>query len=456
MTETFARAPGDVHEQLWSSLEPIEQLWEDGAAALVALRQALAGLSPRSAAADEFLRLYDFAAEQDPELFTACWRAPVALTWLRRCYDALGRTLHGEAPPGLLDERLEHWKALALGAALGSGETLALATPYRVELPFAVPGSGRVLIGAGAVAIRGARSGALELAGPAELVAAPVVEVGAARVELNPYALRGLGSDFPEVRPALRAGLAFHAESAELVRGALDAVRRFAPQSFEQLAALIRCIALKPAYDDDPSSNVSVSELPGAFVALRLGHPLDLGDTFVHEAHHNRLFCMEERAPLFEGEQELGADATRHYSPWREDPRPVRGILHAVYVTVPVAHYWREVLASGEARGPLAGYALDRARRSQLQLAIGTEQLARLARFTPAGQALFDELARGVAGVREALAAAGVPADPPAFYCTIGGEVKPERDAPDGPQLGVRAAVLRHMQKFDLAREASL
>jgi hypothetical protein len=134
----------------------------------------------------------------------------------------------------------------------------------------------------------------------------------------------------------------------------------------------------------------------------------------------------------------------------------VRGILHAVYVTVPVAHYWREVLASGEARGPLAGYALDRARRSQLQLAIGTEQLARLARFTPAGQALFDELARGVAGVREALAAAGVPADPPAFYCTIGGEVKPERDAPDGPQLGVRAAVLRHMQKFDLAREASL
>jgi HEXXH motif-containing protein len=445
-----------AHE-IWTSREPAQRRWETSAAALVAIQRALAESEHRTPAAREFLRLYDWAAARDPDLFTACWEAPVALPWVRRCYDALGRALAGEAPAEELDAWLAHWKALVLGMAVLGGETLAFDAPYAVELPFSVPGTGRTLPGSGSALLHGTREGVpLLAAGPAELAAAPRVELAGCSLLLDPFALRGLGADFPEVRPALAAGLEFQAESRELVARALEALRRHAPDLFELFAAGIRCVALKPARDDDPTSNVTVNELAGAFVALRIAEPLDLADTFVHELHHNRLFCLEDEAQLLEDEQDVAHEPSPHYSPWREDPRPVRGILHAVYVTVPVTRYWLRALASGELAGPLADYARDRARRSQLQTAIGSEQLARLARFTAAGKALFEVLAQSAAELREAIDAAGVPADPPACYCTVGGEVKPERAAPDGPQVGVRAALLAHIEKFDLAREASL
>jgi HEXXH motif-containing protein len=276
-------------------------------------------------------------------------------------------------------------------------------------------------------------------------------------VQLDPFALRGLGADFPEVRPALAAGLAFQRENAALVGAALAAVRRHAPDAFAQLAHAIRVIALKPPRDDDPTSNVTINELPGAFVALRIAEPLDLADTFVHELHHNRLFCLEDAGgPLFEGEQERGDEAERHYSPWREDPRPVRGILHAVYVTLPVVRYWLGVHASGEARGLLADYARDRVRRGELQLEIGLAQLDRFARFTPRGKALFAALARRRDEVRAAIASSGIARDVLACYCTTEGEVKPERDGAGCRALGVRESVARHAARHDAAREAAI
>jgi HEXXH motif-containing protein len=446
------------HERLWISDEPVDRRWEESAAALVAIRRALAEGDPSAPAEREFLRLYAWAAERGPDLFTAAWQAPATLAWVRRTYDSLGRALAEGAPRDGLHAQLAHFKAVALGMAVAGGHELAFDDPYDVELPFSVPGAGKILEGVGRVAILGASAGAVRLrAAGAELRPAPSVEVGPCRVQLDPFALRGLGADFPEVRPALAAGLDFQRANAGLVRAALEAVRRHAPDPFAQLAHAIRCIALKPPRDDDPTSNVTVNELPGAFVALRIAEPLDLADTFVHELHHNRLFCLEDAGgPLFEGEQEVGAEAERHYSPWREDLRPARGILHAVYVTLPVVRYWLRVQASGEAAGPLADYARDRVRRGELQLEIGLAQLGRFARFTPRGKALFAALARRRDEVREEIAASGIARDVPACYCTTEGEVKPEREAPDGRALGVRESVARHAARHDVAREAAL
>lgn len=72
---------------------------------------------------------------------------------------------------------------------------------------------------------------------------------------------------------------------------------------------------------------VSVPEPGERYGAFRLG------EGFVHEAMHLQLSLIEQISPLV-----VEAGAT-YYSPWREQHRPLGGVLHGLYVFA-VIHQW--------------------------------------------------------------------------------------------------------------------
>ena len=63
------------------------------------------------------------------------------------------------------------------------------------------------------------------------------------------------------------------------------------------------------------------------------GDEYQLAEAIVHEYSHNLLNMIILTGEIFEGQvpkEEI------YYSPWREDPRPITGVLHAVFVFVNV------------------------------------------------------------------------------------------------------------------------
>jgi hypothetical protein len=88
-----------------------------------------------------------------------------------------------------------------------------------------------------------------------------------------------------------------------------------------------------------------------AFGAISLSLPGDvpaLAVTLIHEFQHAKLGGLMDLIKLHER-----TDTTRYYAPWRDDPRPLGGLLHGAYAFLAVADFWRiqrHVLESQQAR----------------------------------------------------------------------------------------------------------
>src|SRR6185436_7302332 len=175
------------------------------------------------------------------------------------------------------------------------------------------------------------------------------------------------------------------------------------PPAFAQFAAVIRTLAVKPVREED-FGTLSNSELPGTFLCSVPSDPLVLAADFIHELHHNRLFAVEEAGPFFETAGEDAVEGELHYSPWRDAPRPLHGLLHAVYVYLPVLRFWRAAWDDGALDAARRDHVRDQLARIPFQVRIGTNQLRRAARFTPLGAALFDEMTREATRMTEELA----------------------------------------------------
>jgi len=59
--------------------------------------------------------------------------------------------------------------------------------------------------------------------------------------------------------------------------------------------------------------------------------------TLAHEIQHGKLSVLTDVVALTEPEP-----GRTFYAPWRDDARPVAGLLHGLYAHVGVAEFWRE------------------------------------------------------------------------------------------------------------------
>ena len=136
--------------------------------------------------------------------------------------------------------------------------------------------------------------------------------------------------------------------------------------------------------DPDVPFSVFVSiPRPGRHAALRLAESL------AHECMHLQLTLIEAVLPLVEDER------ASTFSPWRRRPRPLRGVLHGLYVFTVIEAFLR-VLEGGGSLGPdEAGFAAKRRRQIAGEIA-SVDRSALAAGLTGDGQALVERLLRRV------------------------------------------------------------
>lgn len=281
--------------------------------------------------------------------------------------------------------------------------------------------------------------------GAPHLSKCPVPEVDGCSIRLQPAALAGQG--VAAVEPTIAVGEAYQAQQAGLLRNALEAIHRYSPEVYQQIRDNVRLIALKP-HRSSEYTNVSLSELPGAMMLTVVNHPLVMADRIIHEFHHHRLFSIEDGDPLLELSNGPGQRLTRYYSPWRDDPRPIRGLLHGLYVFIAVGRFWQAVYeaAGGSADQP---YVVDQLLRIGKQLTLAHDVLASNAPFTPIGEGVFAQMTSDIAALHERMRGAGLPDDAPALVLTEAGDMQPQLSITTRRPLTVAETIEEHIARFE-------
>jgi uncharacterized protein len=345
--------------------------------------------SEQHALAREGFDLLTEAARADCEAAEAVIRHPSVGVWARRTIVASrgGAAMSG-AEPG---------KLCAVGAAAAiraglSAEIEVTATGGRVMLP-----------SLGVAQVRG-RS-ALVRCGGDQVTVGPVVLpddpqqnapgwVGLPRVragsldvlidDLDPFRM----PDAPDLAPRQAGVQAWQ----DVLGQAWQVLECAHPVVAEEIAVAVSAIVprLRPA-----TGTVSTSS-PEAFGAIAMSlppDPLTCAETFTHEIQHLKLGAVLDIVTLT-----MPDDGRRYYAPWRDDPRPLAGLLQGTYAYLGVSGFWRRQREydadhyDGERAGP--GRADTEYVRWRTAAAQGAQALLASGRLTPAGVEFVSEMAR--------------------------------------------------------------
>ncbi|MQY09042.1 HEXXH motif domain-containing protein [Actinomadura macrotermitis] len=332
-------------------------------------------------------------------------RAPGAVDAVLR-HPAVGawalRALTGEADPLLLS-------GLAAAAAVRGGVPCAVEVPVRrgrVTLPSlgqaAVPG------GDGTAEVRVTGTGAV--------VAGTVVVGTGARVAVpaDPHTdapgwqgLRRLSAGtgdgaiglliddldpwrFPGAGVRGRLGAAEAAAWSAALEDAWGLLRRHHWTTAAEVRTAIRVLTpLTPPARDHISATS-----PTAFGCTALSDPgdgLTLAGTLAHEVQHAKLAALLNAVPLIRP-----GDDRRFYAPWRDDPRPLAGLLQGAYAYLGVSGFWRRQRHHETGgRATLAHAEFARWRAAAFQV---TRTLLASGGLTPAGEAFVAQMRRTLLG----------------------------------------------------------
>ncbi|MDX8147355.1 HEXXH motif-containing putative peptide modification protein [Lentzea sp. BCCO 10_0061] len=107
------------------------------------------------------------------------------------------------------------------------------------------------------------------------------------------------------------------------------------PEVAEECALAVTVLSPIPT----PPSGMASATLADAFGCVYLSLPPDprtAALTLVHELQHAKLAVLIDLFPLTEAHP-----GELFYAPWRDDPRPLVGLLHGTYAHLGVAAFWR-------------------------------------------------------------------------------------------------------------------
>jgi len=184
-----------------------------------------------------------------------------------------------------------------------------------------------------------------------------------------------------------------------LLRRAWRLVVHCLPDIAEAMCAGLDSLVPQPAAPFRQPSASTGEAFGSAIIAMPADAP-SLAATLVHEFQHIRLGGLMHLAPLYRED-----DRERFYTGWRDDPRPIGGVLQGVYAFFGVTAFWRALAARSLG-------SLDR--RAAFEFALWRGETWRTLRvlhddaaLTQAGRRLVD----GIAGVLDQWQGEPVPAD---------------------------------------------
>ena len=149
------------------------------------------------------------------------------------------------------------------------------------------------------------------------------------------------------------------AKGAGLVAEAFEIIDSWRPALIGEIRLLdtdVQFIRDPSAHPDKAVSFSDNSTFGALCVAVAVSggmiDPYLLADSIIHEHRHQKLYLLQREVRLFHADEPLVR------SPWREDPRPPSGLLHAVFVFVHLHEYWEHLASEGpdaEVRGRARG-----------------------------------------------------------------------------------------------------
>lgn len=169
----------------------------------------------------------------------------------------------------------------------------------------------------------------------------------------------------------------------ELIGNSLALIEAAEPQRGPQLTRDIRWYVPIDSPDRMTHNSFSVRDLFGVMFISAAYQDARLAEAMVHEYHHNQLYLLQELESL----AELPAGAL-FYSPFRKDPRPLDGLLHAVFVFSAVATFIEQAELL-PAMAPLVPSLVDRRCEVVRQVRLGLAQVPRET-LTPTGAEIID------------------------------------------------------------------
>jgi HEXXH motif-containing protein len=270
-------------------------------------------------------------------------RHPSVGVWARRTIEARGDgpAVGGAEPAGL--------RAVGAAAAIRAG--------LRVEIEVAATSGQVMLPSLGAAVVPGpaalVRSGDGHAeVGPVEVPSYPYQDapgwLGLHRVragsldvlidDLDPFRML----DVPDLAPRLGASQAWDGA----LRQAWPMLEHIHPVVAAEIAGAV-CVIVPRA---QPAVGVVSTSSPEAFGAIAMSLPPDpviCAETLAHEIQHLKLGALLDIVTLT-----LPDDGSRYYAPWRDDPRPLSGLLQGSYAYLGVSGFWRRQrqLAGGQHR----------------------------------------------------------------------------------------------------------
>lgn len=137
--------------------------------------------------------------------------------------------------------------------------------------------------------------------------------------------------------------------------------------------------------------STSSSEAFGTIAMSLPPDPVACAETLVHEVQHLKLGAIQDLVRLT-----MPDDGSRYYAPWRNEPRPVSGLLQGTYAYLGVSGFWRRQREFCD--DPILGHAEYARWRDATAAAVRTLQSS--GQLTPAGIEFADGMARTLHGWR--------------------------------------------------------
>jgi len=165
----------------------------------------------------------------------------------------------------------------------------------------------------------------------------------------------------------------------------------------EQLLFCVVPLALPAAAIRGGSAHCSGTrrETFGAVLSSVPHRAPNLATTMVHELQHGKLGALSHLVPLHTADNQ-----TRHWAPWRPDPRPFEGLLQGAYSHLALAEYWQTFAMDAKEECAREHAWVEHSRcREQIGAALPT--LAGSGSLTEAGRVLVTEMAAHLGRLKE-------------------------------------------------------
>jgi HEXXH motif-containing protein len=348
---TLGAGDGDALRQLVRAEHSYRLLFLDLVMDMIATREGVARPLPDPQRAWDLLAA---AQRKNPAAVGELLDLPETGLWAGQLLERLCAPRPGELP---LWADVGHLHCLAAAAAVRAGLDFSLPVPClagRVELPTLgqVRLPHRSPIGTASLAGRGGAvtvtsdTGSVRLPQNADRPAPGWHPAHRGEVRLPGSApVRFLLDDFgrhriapPPVGAVRRLTPEAAADLAELVRRGCELLVETDPASAATVTALLRTVQPMPAHEVFRVRSASSGHAVGGLALSRPDSETACAAALAHELQHSKLNALAHLVPL-SGERE--GPGRLYYAPWRDDPRPLSGMLHGIYAFSGVARFWR-------------------------------------------------------------------------------------------------------------------